>query len=236
MNKEKPSERSEQIDRLASSLSKAQADIEDAERNSKNTFIGNNYADLTSVMSTVRGPLTDNGLAVTQTFLPMEGQTYLVTTLLHESGQYVRGFLPLLCVKDQHSLGSAITYARRFSVSALLGVCPEGEDDDGEAAMKESREASKKPKTKPKKRPAAKNRSESLATCKAVLDSVDGASDYLRGKGIDPGDPPANIREKIIDLGAKGLAQKIAEEKQAEEADEIIEAAEKVKAIKEDAA
>ena len=227
-------EQSEQIDRLASSLSAAQADIGAAERNKKNQFIGNTYADLTAVMDAVRGPLTQNGLSVTQTFKPMEGQTYLVTTLLHESGQLMRGFFPLLCVKDHHSQASAATYARRQSLAAITGCCPAGEDDDAEIAMRESREEAKKPK--PRKRAAAKPKSESLAACAAVLDACDGASDYLRGKGIDPGCPPANIREKIIGLGPDGLAKKISEERKIEETNEIIEAAEKVKAVKGEAA
>lgn len=223
----------------------------DAARTSRNDFIQYNYADLTAVMASVRKPLAANGLAVAQTFLPMDGQTHLVTTLLHESGQYLRGFMPLLGVKDHHSLGSATTYARRISLAALLGVCPQGEDDDGERAM--GRVPGKSPtkptrkKTPPKKKAdpnkdlmeqdpkEIKARQQDLkAQCLIIIDQVDGANDWLRGKGIDPGDPPPNIRDKILSLGPKELAKKIEEKRKQEEAEEIIDQADKVEPVKAD--
>jgi hypothetical protein len=188
-------------------------------------------------MASVREPLADNGLAVCQTFLPLEGKTHLVTTLLHESGQFLRGFMPLVGVKDHHSLGSATTYARRISLAALLGVCPQGDDDDGEMAMEEMREAGAKGKPTTKKKTPAKKREPAkdlLAKCLIIIDQVDGAKDYLRGKDIDPGDPPPNIRDKILDLGPDGFAKKLEEHRKAEEAEEIIDQADKVEPIKDD--
>ena len=232
---ENPPERSPEIDRISQALTKAQGQIKDAERKSRNDFIKYNYADLTAVMATVRTPLALNGLAVTQTFIPLEGKTHLVTTLLHESGQFLRGFLPLLGVKDHHSLGSATTYARRISLAALLGVCPQGEDDDGEQAMEEVREAEGKRRTAPRKKAPAKKKEPTKdlqAKCKIIMDQVDGADDYLRGKEIDPGNPPPNIRDKIIALGPEGFAKKIEEARKSEEAEEIVEQADTVEPIK----
>ena len=230
-------ERSPETDRIAQALTKAQGEIKDAQRTSRNDFIKYNYADLTAVMATVRKPLAGNGLAVCQTFLPIEGKTHLVTTLWHDSGQFLRGFLPLLGVKDHHSLGSATTYARRISLAALLGVCPQGEDDDGEKAMEEVREEENKRKATTRKKTPAKKKTpdrDQMAQCKIIIDQVDGAEDWLRGKGIDPGDPPPNIRDKILALGPEELAKKIEEKRKAEEAEEIIDQADKVEPVKDD--
>lgn len=233
-------DRSPKIDLLAKALSIAQAQIECAERTAKNSFLGNTYADLTSVMATVRGPLAAEGLAVTQTFLPFDGKTHLVTTLLHESGQFLRGFLPLLGVKDHHSLGSAITYARRFSLASLLGVCPEGEDDDAEGAMGRGKRKPAAGKstaansvTTGNLEEAEEDEQDAKAKCIIIIKQVRGASTYLRGKDIDPGDPPANIRDKILQLGPDGLTAKIKEAKK-EEAKATVDEAETVEPLGDD--
>ena len=156
---------------------------------------------------------------------------------MHSSGQFIASFLPLQGVKDQHSLGSAITYARRFSLSSILGVCPESEDDDGEQAMDRDLEEKLAPKKRAPKKKAATT--SAMNKCKQIIESCKGADEYLRGKGIDPGDPPPNIRDKIIGLGAKGLKDKIEEQRKLEaeqEAAKIIDEADKVEPIKEDAA
>lgn len=231
-------ERSDEINLIAGALSNAQGQLDPAELNATNAFLGSSYADLTSVVSTIRQPLAENGLAISQSFIPSEGGTLLATTLLHESGQFIRGFLPLLNVTDWHSLGSAISYARRYSINAMVGVAAQSDDDDAVKAMGQD-----KPKRKPRARkPSPKNespleptarkiiktRAENLEEMKKIIDSVDGAADYLRGVGVDPGDPPANIRTKIIALGANGLAMKIHERRKKEEAEAIVAAADEV--------
>lgn len=126
------------INELAAALSKAQAEIKGATKDSKNTFFKSSYADLASVWEACRIPLTKNGLAVIQTtdvIADTGGDTtLLVTTLVHSSGQYIQGRYPIHPVKnDPQSLGSAITYARRYALQAIVGIAPD--DDDGEAAM-----------------------------------------------------------------------------------------------------
>jgi uncharacterized protein (DUF3820 family) len=72
---------------------------------------------------------------VTQPTTIINGQTALVTTLLHSSGQWVRGVYPVNPIKnDPQAIGSAITYARRYALASIVGVVAE-EDDDGEMAM-----------------------------------------------------------------------------------------------------
>ncbi len=114
-------------------LSKAQGEITPAIKDSANPFFKSKYADLTSVWAACREPLTKHGLAVTQTMAEQEGKLILITMLLHASGQWIKSFLPIVTQKpDAQSLGAAITYMRRFSLSALVGICPE--DDDGNMA------------------------------------------------------------------------------------------------------
>lgn len=127
---------SEQINELASALSKAQAKIIGALKDAANPFFKSKYADLSSVWDAVREPLTANGLAVIQTTSALsDGSAVIVTTMLaHSSGQWVRDSLVLQPTKrDPQGIGSAITYGRRYALAAITG-CPQI-DDDGEAAV-----------------------------------------------------------------------------------------------------
>lgn len=126
--------KSQEIGKLAEALAKAQAVIEGAREDNKNPFFKSRYADLKSVWAACKKPLTDNGLAVLQTVELVGERVVLVTTLAHSSGQWVKSYLPIIVMKnDPQSQGSAMTYARRYALAALVGVCPA--DDDGETAM-----------------------------------------------------------------------------------------------------
>jgi hypothetical protein len=125
---------SDNIGDLAKALSVAQGQIKGALKDSANTFFKSKYADLSSVWEACRGPLSANGLSVIQTTCDSpNGGVTVVTTLAHESGQWIRGSLTL-APKDQtpQGYGSAITYSRRYALAAIVGVAPE--DDDGNAA------------------------------------------------------------------------------------------------------
>jgi hypothetical protein len=125
---------SPEIGKLVEAFSKAQAVMEGAVEDSQNPFFKSKYADLSSVWKACRKPLTDNGLCIIQTTEVDSDGTYLITTLAHSSGQWIKGKLPIILTKsDPQSLGSAITYYRRYSLSAMCGVCPA--DDDAESAM-----------------------------------------------------------------------------------------------------
>jgi len=130
-------EMSEQINELAKALSVAQGQIKGALKDSNNPFFKSKYADLSSVWEACREQLSKNGLSVIQTTCdaPDKGVS-VVTTLAHESGQWVRGHLTLEPKdKTPQGYGSAITYARRYALAAIVGVAPE--DDDGNAASRE---------------------------------------------------------------------------------------------------
>ena len=131
---------SQEIGQLLEALAKAQSVMQGAIEDSKNPFFKSNYADLTSVWEACRDPLTKNGLSVIQTVQVLNGANCLVTMLGHTSGQWIKSVLPIKAAReDIQSLGSAITYSRRYSLAALVGVCPA--DDDGEAAMNRNQRA-----------------------------------------------------------------------------------------------
>jgi len=121
------------IGALAAALAKAQADITGAVKDSANPFFKSKYADLESVWSACRKQLTTNGLSVIQTTQPTKHGLMLVTTLAHSSGEWIRGYMPILSKDNSaQAQGSGISYARRYALAALVGVYQT--DDDAEAA------------------------------------------------------------------------------------------------------
>lgn len=125
---------SEETDKLASAFVKAQAQVQDAQRNAENPHFGSRYADLASTYDACRKALEDQDLAVLQGVRSTPDGDRLVTRLIHGSGQWIEDDgVPLLLTKqDMQGLGSALTYARRYGLSAQLGIAPE--DDDGNRA------------------------------------------------------------------------------------------------------
>jgi hypothetical protein len=128
------------IGKLIMALAKAQGQIKAAPKDSDNPFFKSKYADLASVWDACREPLAKNGLAVIQRPNPTDGATVSLTTILaHESGEWIRGTLVMRPVKaDPQGIGSCLTYARRYALSAMVGICSE-EDDDGNKASQKSR-------------------------------------------------------------------------------------------------
>lgn len=127
--------KSESIAGLAAALAKAQGAMKGALKDSANPFFKSKYADLASVVDAIRAAFSANGLSYIQTVEPSDKDEVRVeTTLLHSSGEWIScGVLSLPVSKvDAQGYGSALTYARRYSLSAAVGVAPE--DDDGNAA------------------------------------------------------------------------------------------------------
>lgn len=127
--------RSEQTADLSAALAKAQSAMRAAAFNRVNPHFKSKYADLASVLDAIRKPLADNGLSTTQITEIRDGQFLLVTTLWHASGQWLASEYPLPMNAKPQELGSALTYARRYSLSALVCIASE-EDDDANAAQK----------------------------------------------------------------------------------------------------
>jgi hypothetical protein len=134
---------SETIGALAAALSKAQADITGALKDSSNPFFKSKYADLASCWDACRKQLAANRLSVIQTTRMAEQGLVLVTTLAHSSGEWIAGEMPVLIAVQGKSgefkevtpqaQGSGITYARRYALAAIVGLAQV--DDDAEAAQ-----------------------------------------------------------------------------------------------------
>lgn len=124
---------SENVNDLFAALAKAQLEMKPASKSKKNPFFKSTYADLPSVWEACREPLGKNGLSVIQTTITQEGSLFLVSRLCHTSGQWVESVMPIVLTKhDPQVMGSAITYLRRYSLCALVGVVTDDEiDDDG---------------------------------------------------------------------------------------------------------
>ena len=120
---------------LYTALVKCQSQIKTALKDSKNPHFKSTYADLTSVMLACKDALAANDLAVLQlSRIHESGAPVLVTRIIHTSGEHIEGEFPLVCKdpNDPQKLGSAVTYARRYALSAALGIT--ADDDDGQAA------------------------------------------------------------------------------------------------------
>ena len=128
--------KSESLKELATALAKAQGEIKGALKDSANPFFKSKYADLSSVVDAIKVAFSKHGLSYVQMMEPSDKDEVRVSTMiLHSSGEYINcGVLALPVSKvDAQGYGSALTYARRYSLSSAVGVAPE--DDDGNAAV-----------------------------------------------------------------------------------------------------
>lgn len=138
-------EHSEQINELAAALSKAQSEMSPAKKDTDNPFFKSKYADLASVWEACRKCLTENNLSVVQLPEQSESGLMLRTILMHQSGQYISSVFNMPLGKcDPQGYGSALTYARRYSLAALVGVYQD--DDDANKATEQTKEHAKEPK------------------------------------------------------------------------------------------
>lgn len=128
---------SENLDKIFTALSKAQGLIRAAKKNKTNPFHKSDYADLAGIWQACREALSQNGLSVTQVIDNNNGEMVLISILGHTSGQWIQGEMPIvLSDKKPQTIGSTLTYYRRYALSALIGVAPDdGEDDDGQEAQ-----------------------------------------------------------------------------------------------------
>ncbi len=206
---------SELINELATALSKAQGEMQAAIKDKLNPFYKSAYADLGSVWDAARPVLSKYGLAVIQTteLISDRNQILLVTTLVHSSGQWIKSHIPLNPSKpDSQGVGAAITYLRRYSLSAIVGVVCD-DDDDGEEAVGRGSKQAKTPavaQNAPPK-PIEKVSNDEAEELKNLLTNLDEQS--LKGfrvwihKNFNAGDltqiPKAAFEQCKVSLNAK---------------------------------
>ena len=151
---------SEHINELAAALASAQGAFANAGKDGKNPHLGNRYVTLTSVWDAIRKPLSDNGLAVVQvTDADHDGAVTLITRLVHASGQWIEATYPVIGTEGRginaaQAMGSALTYARRYSLTSLVGVVAD-EDDDASQATGTQLQRQSQPQRQPAPAPAA---------------------------------------------------------------------------------
>jgi hypothetical protein len=168
---------SENIAALSASLAKAQGQIEGAVKGKENPHFKSKYADLAACDEAVIEALNANGIALIQRTLPCESGVTVETVFLHTSGETMSsGPLHVPAQKqDAQGYGSALTYARRYSLMAACGIAPE--DDDGHAASKPVAYA-KPSKPAPRMTDEAADKSNGQRSAKAAV-ATNGADEAL---------------------------------------------------------
>lgn len=219
--------KSESIAKLAESLCKAQSEMTNPHFDSTNPHFKSPYASLASVRDAVIPVLAKNGLSVSQ-FLSNTptGDVMCETMLLHTSGEWLASMFSIPSLKkDAHGIGAAGTYARRYSLQAI--VCVVGDtDDDGNIATSQPayREPSKNaapvnkpvppktPQSKPETKPTlSQDDSMSVARTLAAFAETQCYEDFNAicamlkepNSAVNTADNPQAVREAIL-AGIKG--------------------------------
>ena len=191
---------SESIKQIAAALAAFQAEVKDPARDGENPHFRSKYVQIDGLLAAVRPILSKHGLSVVQS-TGGDGQDISVTTeIMHTSGEWIRtDALILKAVKaDPQGAGSAVTYGRRYSLSAALGVAWD-DDDDGNAASA--------PKPAPKAKAKKDTRSEYMAKIKTAMQSQHISAED--GKAICRMKFGANSTADLNDSELKDLAENI---------------------------
>lgn len=135
--------------KIAASMVKAQKEFGPALKTSTNPHFKSRYADLSACVEAVIDALNSNGIAMLQQTKHDDIGVSVQTVFLHDSGEsWESGWLHVPAAKqDPQGYGSALTYARRYSLMAACGIAPE--DDDGNAASKPATKAQPKQTKEP---------------------------------------------------------------------------------------
>lgn len=182
---------SESINELAAALVECQYMLTGAHKDSTNPFFKSKYANLEACIEALREPLHANGLAVSQTTRITEHGAVLVTTLMHKSGQWIAGELPLSATKvnDPQAQGSAISYARRYTLMAVTGLVQT--DDDGETAHGRPKSGTASTPSTSQKKPASTN----TAAHGSTTASNAGASSQASSSAVTSSKSPSKLIE-----------------------------------------
>lgn len=184
---------SNEIGELAAALAAAQSEftfaVTDATGGMKNK-----YATLQNVLEAIRKGLTANGIAVIQAPMPAQNGIMLRTTLAHKSGQWMASeiSLPNDRMGGIQGMGSALTYARRYALAAMVGIAQD--DDDGATAMKESQEQARAKAKAENTSPMTPEQSKALMSYLTKRHG-DSRADYLAELSRFFGRPIASSRE-----------------------------------------
>lgn len=143
--------RSQSLSRIGAALAKAQGQIINAEKTRESMYGA--YSTLAATWDAIRKPLSENEIAVYQRPLVMGDRQYMATMLIHSSGEFIDDSILEMRSESNgrmnamQALGSAVTYARRYTLQAALGIAPE--DDDGQSAGDVKKSVPAKSEAKP---------------------------------------------------------------------------------------
>lgn len=159
---------------LAKALAKVQAEIGAAAKSSTNPHFKSKYADLSEVWAAWQSVGPKAGLSIAQTVKLLDGGAQaLVTTLMHESGESITSEMLLTPTKpDMQGIGSAMTYARRYCMAAMVGIVQD--DDDANAASAPATNGNGQRTAAPKQSedPAVSKAKESAERIKAAINGA----------------------------------------------------------------
>ncbi len=194
---------------LFAAVSTAQSQFAGAKKDAVNPAFRSKYADLASVWDAVREHLTENKLAIIQIPTAEQNVVTVTTILTHASGEWISGELAMTSEKfTPQGIGSCITYARRYALSAFLGIAPE--DDDGNEASQGKGNAPAAQKRQEKPTPIAPTESGPMKEAFAEMKSLLGDKLYaFILKSWEIKDPSELDREKAKVLYKQmGVAKK----------------------------
>jgi len=138
-------EQSESVVKLFAAVVAAGGELRNPPKDSVNPHFKSRYADLATVLDTVRPVLARHKLAVMQMPTETEFGPGLATVVVHESGEWMRSTVRLYPGKlDPQGIGSAMTYARRYGIQAALGIAAD-DDDDGHTGSRPAAQQAAKP-------------------------------------------------------------------------------------------
>lgn len=158
--------KSESVKNLAAALAAFQGQLQNPKKTSSNPVFKSKYAPLDEIWDLIRKPLADNGLSIVQMpeeisgVFQLEVKKYdkmvmenfvklsINTLLLHSSGEWIESLYTTIAFASSQGLGSALSYARRYSLLGLCGIAQE--DDDGNAGTNQSAPVTVAPQELPK--------------------------------------------------------------------------------------
>ena len=170
---------SEAIDQLATALAFAQSEMKNAKLNKVNPHFKSKYADLAEIRDTVTPALSKHGIAVVNGTDATEGGLHVVTRLIHKSGQWIESRFPIAYDKPQ-TMGSAITYGKRYNLAAVANIAAD-EDDDANAANEKAVEKPKQYDHNPLVRKACDDMIKAIRLIEQVGSLID-LRDYWESK------------------------------------------------------
>lgn len=161
------------VSKIATALLLAQKEIGSAKKGATNPFYKMKYSDLGSVMEACKDAFNNHGISVLQPVITNENGTFVETVLMHESGEFISSSIRVSCKNPDNpqEMGSAITYAKRYSLQAIAFI--PSEDDDGEKATQPYRNT---------QTTSTQEKVYTCLTCKKVIDKSRASASWAKLK------------------------------------------------------